>query len=93
MTNAMSSTFLGFDRNEYGTPVSCHRCEACGTEFTLCPARRTWRLGCMRGGEYLDRDGVWRYSTSQETCTTYRTDADVVHLLHSGCKLTKAAVN
>jgi hypothetical protein len=28
---------LGYEKNEYGTQISRHRCEACGSEFTLCP--------------------------------------------------------
>lgn len=29
----------GTSVNEYGTPISLHRCNVCGQEFTLCPAR------------------------------------------------------
>lgn len=30
---------IGMSRNECGTLISLHRCETCGKEFTLCPAR------------------------------------------------------
>lgn len=26
------------DVNEYGTPISYHKCEYCGVEFSVCPA-------------------------------------------------------
>ena len=29
---------IGYGKNEYGTTISKHQCEACGNEFTLCPA-------------------------------------------------------
>jgi hypothetical protein len=28
---------LGYDKNEHGTRISKHRCDACGEEFTVCP--------------------------------------------------------
>lgn len=30
---------LGFDKNEYGTRISKHKCDVCGENFTLCPAQ------------------------------------------------------
>ena len=30
---------LGFDLNRYGTMLSRHRCDLCGVEFTVTPAR------------------------------------------------------
>ena len=30
--------YVGLGKNEYGTEVSKHKCDACGTEYTLCPA-------------------------------------------------------
>lgn len=32
--------YLGETVNEYGTPVSKHRCDACGHEFTVCPSAK-----------------------------------------------------
>lgn len=29
---------IGYRKNKYGTNVSVHRCDACGAEFTVCPA-------------------------------------------------------
>lgn len=31
-------TYLRNGENEYGTPVSYHRCDTCGGEFTVTPA-------------------------------------------------------
>lgn len=28
---------VGMDTNEYGSPVSTHRCAACGRTYTVCP--------------------------------------------------------
>lgn len=30
---------LGYEKNEYGTTVSKHRCDTCGFEFTVVPPR------------------------------------------------------
>jgi hypothetical protein len=30
--------FLGLARNKYGTPISVHRCSACGVRFSVCHA-------------------------------------------------------
>lgn len=38
---------LGLDKNKYGTPVSLHKCDDCGNEFTVCPpAKENWG-GCL----------------------------------------------
>lgn len=40
---------IGISVNDFGTPVSLHTCEACGREFTVCPARENdvdWG-GCL----------------------------------------------
>ena len=29
----------GYGLNEYGTPVSFHICDTCGSEFNVCPAK------------------------------------------------------
>lgn len=29
--------FLGYTTNDYGTPVSEHKCDECGRTFTVCP--------------------------------------------------------
>lgn len=29
---------IGYENNQYGTLVSRHKCDACGKEFTVCPA-------------------------------------------------------
>lgn len=33
--------------NEYGTPVSIHRCASCGDEFTVCPPFEGDYKGCL----------------------------------------------
>lgn len=42
------------DVNEYGTPVTWFRCEACGGDFSVCPAVPPERLdnwgGCLDEG-------------------------------------------
>lgn len=30
---------FGYDKNEYGTRISKHRCDTCGEDFTVCPAQ------------------------------------------------------
>lgn len=30
---------LGYGKNEYGTLISKHCCDTCGTNFTVCPAQ------------------------------------------------------
>jgi hypothetical protein len=30
--------YVSNDKNEFGTPVSVHTCDACGSKYTLCPA-------------------------------------------------------
>ena len=38
---------IGESTNEFGTPVSVHTCEDCGSEFTVCPpADDNWG-GCQ----------------------------------------------
>ena len=29
----------GYDKNEFGTLISKHTCDACGEDFTVCPAQ------------------------------------------------------
>lgn len=29
----------GYDKNEYGTKISKHKCDVCGEPYTLCPAQ------------------------------------------------------
>lgn len=36
--------------NEYGTPVSVHRCPDCGAEFTVCPPTSDNWGGCLADG-------------------------------------------
>jgi len=31
-------SLVGMTRNEYGTDVSKHKCDTCGTDYTICPA-------------------------------------------------------
>lgn len=62
--------FLRMTENDYGTPVSEHRCDACGTVFTVCPAKAgadgdaEWGGCCLGDGcpsydERRDIDKVW----------------------------------
>ena len=56
-------TYLGRSTNEYGTPVSRHRCDDCGDEFTVCPESPNFG-GCLAEGcpSYdisRDIDRVW----------------------------------
>lgn len=48
--------------NEKGTPVSVHRCESCGCQFTVCPLRTVeqWGTGCLA-----------------DTCESYDIERDV----------------
>ena len=53
---------IGESVNEFGTPVSVHRCDDCGDEFTVCPCQpddREWG-GCLA-----------------ESCASYDMDRDV----------------
>jgi hypothetical protein len=54
------------DTNEYGTPVSVHRCDTCGVEFTVCPS-------VPDGSPRLDDWG----SCLAETCDSYDIARDV----------------
>lgn len=36
---------IGMSKNEYGTPVSVHICDTCGTQFTVCPAILNEKIG------------------------------------------------
>lgn len=29
--------YTGMSKNEYGTPISKHKCDTCGGEYTVCP--------------------------------------------------------
>ncbi len=31
-------TWISYALNKSGTPISVHKCEYCGTRFTICPA-------------------------------------------------------
>jgi hypothetical protein len=35
------------DSNDYGTPVSVHICDDCGTQFTVCPPGKEDWGGCL----------------------------------------------
>lgn len=58
---------LGYDKNEYGTRISKHRCETCGNEFTLCPAifpeQKGWEnclaVGCASYDRSRDLDRLF----------------------------------
>ncbi len=62
--------WLKYDLNEYGTEVSVHNCEDCGTTFTICPAHPEdapdWG-GCLG-----------------TTCTSYAIKRDAMFLFGQG---------
>ena len=33
--------YIGEGVNEYGTPVTIHKCDTCGDQFSVCPAAPT----------------------------------------------------
>ena len=43
-------THIGLGNNKHGTPVSLHKCDDCGSEFSVCPpADENWG-GCLGEG-------------------------------------------
>lgn len=59
---------IGEGVNEYGTPVSIHKCQACGDEYTVCPPCPTENNGgCLA-----------------PTCESYDPDRDVEGLFEGG---------
>ncbi len=58
--------FTGYGFNEYGTLVSEHRCDACGSPFTLCPAQS--------GPE---GDAAWGGCCLEEMCSSYDESRDI----------------
>lgn len=64
---------LGYDKNEYGTRISRHRCDTCGEDFTVCPAQfpeATGWANCMA-----------------PTCASYDPARDVDVILANGGSL------
>lgn len=61
---------LGYTTNEYGTRVSQHRCDACGSEFTVCPAAFPEAVG-------------WNNCLAP-TCPSYDPNRDVDKVLDEG---------
>ena len=57
------------DKNEYGTPVSVHKCLVCGAEFTVCPAVP---------------DGVEHGGCTGPECASYDSSRDVDLLFTNG---------
>jgi len=55
--------FIKYDKNDYGTPVSRHRCDTCGAEFTVCPASEP------------ERFEAWNHCLSPN-CDSYDPDRD-----------------
>lgn len=55
---------VGMTVNEYGTPVTKYRCEACGEIFTVCPAPTP------------SEDHNWDGCTAPE-CSSYDPDRDI----------------
>jgi len=66
-------TWIRFDRNQYGTQISVHKCDNCGKRFTVCPAiapdSEGWD-GCLA-----------------ETCDSYDPARDVDLMMESGVEL------
>lgn len=61
---------LGYDKNAYGTLISKHRCDTCGTEFSLCPAVPPEKKG-------------WENCLAPK-CASYDVSRDVDKMLESG---------
>lgn len=61
---------LGYTKNGYGTLISKHRCDACGTEFTVCPAAPPEKRG-------------WDNCLAP-TCPSYDASRDVDKLFEEG---------
>lgn len=68
----------GEGTNDHGTPVSLHKCDTCGTEFTVCPVIRD------------DQDG-WENCMLPE-CASYDPERDVDVLFASDEEVAKRPV-
>jgi len=64
--------------NEHGTPVSNHKCDTCGKEFTMCPA-------------IPDDNDQWP-NCLDETCASYDPDRDIDILFMSDAEIAKRSI-
>lgn len=62
---------IGYSTNEYGTLVSCHRCNTCGRYFTVCPHNR---------GQHYD-------DCLADTCASYDESRDVDKMFDGGADI------
>ncbi len=62
------------DVNEYGTPVSVHKCQTCGVEFTLCPA-----IPDDKADQWPDclADGCPSYDPERDMDVVFMSDAEL----------------
>ena len=63
-------SFLRMTFNDYGTPVSQHRCDSCGDVFTVCP-------GPEEGESGEEFDKRFGGCCLAETCGSYSLPRDV----------------
>lgn len=62
--------WISYALNEYGIPVSVHKCDSCGLQFTVCPA--------------VDPDGVNWGGCLSRICISYDLKRDADRLFDEG---------
>ena len=63
-------TWISYALNEYGTPVSVHRCRDCGSQFSVCPA--------------VNKDGPRWGGCLATTCISYNPKRDADRMFDEG---------
>ena len=61
-------SYVGVERNEYGTPVSTFDCDKCGGRFTICPEPPE------------DQRWMWQHCMAPE-CESYDVSRDVAAIV------------
>lgn len=67
--------WIGMTTNEYGTPVSKHKCDTCGNEYTCCPP-------LAEGDDYTlsancEADGCTSYDPAGDCDILFMTDEEI----------------
>lgn len=83
----------GETTNEHGTPVSTHKCDTCGQEYTVCPAipddKRGWESCMARECESYDpeRDIDVLFASDAELAEMPVISMDMLRKRQQGIKL------
>lgn len=67
--------YTGMSKNEYGIPVSKHKCDTCGGEYTLCPSLDEGSKSSLAAN--CQSDVCASYNPSNDVDILFMTDAEI----------------